>query len=197
MDRFTIRNLELISTGNGDGNNLHKVLDNTVSPMGARLLKRWILLPLKDINRINERLELVEFFIKEVDLRSKLVQHIKQCGDIERLVSKIPLKKINPREVLQIARGLRHIEEIKQICSQAENEYLKRLADSLNGCRYIEEKITKEIIDNPPVAVAKGGAISQWHSCRTGRPPQHCHQWQRIPGAAATKGIGKNQVSLP
>ncbi len=160
MDRFTIRNLELISTGNGDGNNLHKVLDNTVSPMGARLLKRWILLPLKDINRINERLELVEFFIKEVDLRSKLIQHIKQCGDIERLVSKIPLKKINPREVLQIARGLRHIEEIKQICSAAENEYLKRLADSLNGCRYIEEKITREIIDNPPVAVAKGGAIA-------------------------------------
>jgi DNA mismatch repair protein MutS len=160
MDRFTIRNLELISTGNGDGNNLHKVLDNTVSPMGARLLKRWILLPLKDLNRINERLGLVEFFIKEVDLRTKLIQHIKQCGDIERLVSKIPLKKINPREVLQIARGLRHIEEIKQICSQAENEYLKRLADSLNACRYIEEKITKEIIDNPPVAVAKGGSIA-------------------------------------
>ncbi|OQP63202.1 DNA mismatch repair protein MutS [Niastella vici] len=159
MDRFTIRNLELISNGNGEGNNLHKVLDNTVSPMGARLLKRWILLPLKDINRINERLELVEFFIKEVDLRAKLVQHIKQCGDIERLVSKIPLKKINPREVLQIARGLRHIEEVKQLCSHAESEYLKRLGDSLNGCRYIEEKITKEIIENPPAMVNKGGAI--------------------------------------
>jgi DNA mismatch repair protein MutS len=160
MDRFTIRNLELISAGMGDGNNLHKVLDNTVSPMGARLLKRWILLPLKDIKRINERLDLVEFFIKEVDLRTKLVQLIKQCGDIERLVSKIPLKKINPREVLQIARGLRHIEEIKQICSNTSNDYLKRLADSLNGCPYIEEKITREIMDNPPVAVAKGGAIA-------------------------------------
>ncbi len=160
MDRFTIRNLELISAGMGDGNNLHKVLDNTVSPMGARLLKRWILLPLKDIIRINERLDLVEFFIKEVDLRTKLVQLIKQCGDIERLVSKIPLKKINPREVLQIARGLRHVEEIKQICSNTSNAYLKRLADSLNGCPYIEEKITREIMDNPPVAVAKGGAIA-------------------------------------
>src|SRR5689334_13560530 len=145
MDRFTIHNLELISNGGIEGNNLHKVLDNTVSPMGARLLKRWILLPLKDINRINERLGLVEFFIKDVDLRNKLIQHIKQCGDIERLVSKIPLKKINPREVLQIARGLRHIEEVKQLCSQSESEYLKRLGDSLNGCRYIEEKITKEI----------------------------------------------------
>jgi DNA mismatch repair protein MutS len=159
MDRFTIRNLELI--GNGEGNTLHKVLDNTVSPMGARLLKRWILLPLKDINRINERLNLVEFFIKEVELRNKLVQHIKQCGDVERLVSKIPLKKINPREVLQIARGLRHIEEVKQICSGSGNDYLKRLADSLNACKYIEEKIGKEIIDNPPALVAKGGVVRE------------------------------------
>lgn len=159
MDRFTIRNLELIGNAGGEGNNLHKVLDNTVSPMGARLLKRWILLPLKDLNRINERLDLVEFFIKDVDLRTKLVHHIKQCGDIERLVSKIPLKKINPREVLQIARGLRHIEEIKQICLQTLSDYLKRLADSLNACHYIEEKITKEIIDNPPATAAKGGAI--------------------------------------
>ena len=159
MDRFTIRNLELI--GNGEGNNLHKVLDNTVSPMGARMLKRWILLPLKEINRINERLDLVEFFIKDVDLRTKLVHHIKQCGDIERLVSKIPMKKINPREVLQIARGLRHIEEIKQICAGAQSDYLKRMADSLNACRYIEEKITKEIIDNPPAMASKGGAIKE------------------------------------
>jgi len=160
MDRFTIRNLELISNG-GEGNNLHKVLDNTVSPMGARLLKRWILLPLKDLKRINERLDLVEFFIKEVDLRTKLVHHIKQCGDIERLVSKIPLKKINPREVLQIARGLRHIEDIREICLHTSSDYLKRLADSLNGCRYIEEKINKEIIDNPPATAAKGGAIKE------------------------------------
>jgi DNA mismatch repair protein MutS len=157
MDRFTIRNLELI--GNGEGNTLHKVLDNTVSPMGARLLKRWILLPLNDISRINERLALVEFFIREVELHNKLVHHIKQCGDVERLVSKIPLKKINPREVLQIARGLRHIEEIKQLCAQTDNDYLKRLANSLNACHYIEEKITREIVDNPPVQVAKGGVV--------------------------------------
>jgi DNA mismatch repair protein MutS len=161
MDRFTIRNLELIGHAGGEGNTLHKVLDNTVSPMGARMLKRWILLPLKDLNRINERLNLVEFFIKEVDLRTKLLQHIKQCGDVERLVSKIPLKKINPREVLQIARGLRHIEEVKQICSASANDYLKRMADSLNACKYIEEKITKEIIENPPALLAKGGAIKE------------------------------------
>ena len=114
MDRFTIRNLELVA-GNSEGNHtLLDVLDNTVSPMGARLLRRWIVFPLKDINKINERLELVGFFIKEPDLRTKISQAIKQCGDIERLVSKIPLKKINPREVLQLARGLHQVNIITQ-----------------------------------------------------------------------------------
>src|SRR3954471_3490515 len=110
MDRFTIRNLELLGSGVENGQTLLKVLDNTVSPMGARLMKRWIVLPLKDIAKINERLGLAEFLIKDVDLRTKLVQHIRQAGDIERLVSKIPLKKINPREVLQVARGLQQVE---------------------------------------------------------------------------------------
>src|SRR5690349_18748127 len=104
MDRFTIRNLELV-TGNSEGNHtLLNVLDNTSSPMGARLLKRWIIFPLKDLNKINERLDTVDFFVRETDLRTKISQHIKACGDIERLVSKIPLRKINPREVLQLAR---------------------------------------------------------------------------------------------
>ena len=161
MDRFTIRNLELISTGMGDGNSLHKVLDNTVSPMGARMLKRWIVLPLKDISRINERLDLVEFLIRETDLRNQLQHKIKQCGDIERLVSKIPLRKINPREVLQVARGLQQVESIKEICAKSSNEYLKRLADSLNPCLYIRDKIFKEINDNPPAALAKGAVIQE------------------------------------
>jgi DNA mismatch repair protein MutS len=159
MDRFTIRNLELLNSGVESGQCLLKVLDNTVSAMGARLLKRWIVLPLKDIGKINERLELVAFLIKEVDLRNKIVQHIKQAGDIERLVSKIPLKKINPREVLQIARGLQQVEAIRNDCLHASNDYLKRLADALNPCQYILEKIINEIVDNPPVQVAKGHVI--------------------------------------
>ncbi len=160
MDRFTIRNLELVF-GNSEGNHtLIGVLDNTVSPMGARLLKRWIIFPLKDILKINERLELVEFLIKETDLRNKLSQSIKHCGDIERLVSKIPMKKINPREVLQLARGLQQVEIIKQLCSASSNEYLKRLGDALNPCPYIAEKIFKEIVDNPPAVAAKGGVIN-------------------------------------
>lgn len=160
MDRFTIRNLELVS-GNAQSNHtLLSVLDNTVSPMGARLLKRWIIFPLKDINKINERLDTVELFIKEPDLRNKISQAVKQCGDIERLVSKIPLKKINPREVLQLARGLQQIETIKQLCLTSSNTYLKRLGDALNPCPYIADKIFKEIIDNPPALAAKGGMIN-------------------------------------
>ncbi len=161
MDRFTIRNLELVY-GNSEGNHtLLAVLDNTSSPMGARLLKRWIIFPLKDIIKINERLELVEFLIKETDLRNKLTQHIKHCGDIERLVSKIPMKKINPREVLQLARGLQQVEAIKKMCLSSSNEYLKRLGDALNPCPYIAEKIFKEIVDNPPALAAKGGMINK------------------------------------
>jgi DNA mismatch repair protein MutS len=102
MDRFTVRNLELIS----EHNSLFKTINNTVSPMGARLLKRWMLMPLNEVLGINERLDTVEFLIKETDTRNKINQHIKQAGDIERLASKVPLKKINPREVLQVARGL-------------------------------------------------------------------------------------------
>ncbi|MBK6938311.1 MAG: DNA mismatch repair protein MutS [Chitinophagaceae bacterium] len=160
MDRFTIRNLELVY-GNSEGNHtLLSVLDSTVSPMGARLLKRWIIFPLKDIQKINERLDTVEFLIRETDLRSKISQHIKQCGDIERLVSKIPLKKINPREVLQLARGLKQVEAIKQICLTSQNEYMKRLGDTLNPCPYISEKIFKEINENPPALSSKGGMLS-------------------------------------
>ncbi|PVD53096.1 DNA mismatch repair protein MutS [Terrimonas sp.] len=160
MDRFTIRNLELLGTGVDSGHTLQKVMDNTVSPMGARLLRRWLVLPLKDMAGINERLNLVEYFIKEVDLRTKIIQHIKQCGDIERLVSKIPLKKINPREIKHIARGLQHIQEVKNSCINSSNAYLKRLADSLNPCTYIAEKINKEITENPPVQANKGGMIN-------------------------------------
>jgi DNA mismatch repair protein MutS len=157
MDRFTIRNLELI--GNGENNSLLTTINNTVSPMGARLMKRWMLMPLNDITRINERLDTTEYFIKETDTRNKIFQHIKQAGDVERLASKVPLKKINPREVLQVAKGLQQTEALKQICSASKNEYLKRLGDSLNSCNYILEKILKEINENPPAAINKGGLI--------------------------------------
>lgn len=159
MDRFTIRNLELVSNTADNTTSLHRVLDNTVSPMGARLLKRWLLLPLKDIDKINQRLNLVEFFIKEVELRTQLMHHIKQCGDVERLASKIPLKKINPREVLQVARGLHHVAAIQSLCNNTSNAYLQQLAGSLDPCHVMAEKIMAGLNDNPPVAAAKGDVI--------------------------------------
>jgi len=160
MDRFTIRNLELLSSGQDESKSLLKTIDNTVSPMGSRLLKRWIVFPLKDPVKINERLDLTEYLIKDVDNRNKLLQHIRQCGDVERLVSKIPVKKINPREVMQISRGLQQVEAIRQICTISENEYLKRLGDALNPCHYIIGKIRKDIIINPPATALKGGIIN-------------------------------------
>lgn len=159
MDRFTIRNLELLG---GDGTNtLLKVIDNTVSPMGARLIKRWMIMPLNDLNKINERLNTVEYLVKETDVRNKITACIKQVGDIERLASKVPLKKVNPREVAQIAKALHQTENLKTICSNSSNEYLKRLGDSLNPCHYILEKINNQIIENPPIQISKGGAIKE------------------------------------
>jgi len=161
MDKFTIRNLELLGNSDGreQGLSLLKVLDHTVSPMGARLLKRWLLMPLKDGVRIQERLDAVEFFIKDPDLRGNLSRHIQQCGDIERLVSKIPVKKINPRELLQLARGLQHIDEIKKDSPGFPNELARQLASRLSPCKPVMERIFSTITDNPPVAAAKGDTI--------------------------------------
>jgi DNA mismatch repair protein MutS len=159
MDRFTIRNLELLNSAE-NSNSLLKVLDNTLSPMGARLLKRWMLLPLTEIKKIEERQNLVEYFIKSPEEKTFICQNIKQTGDIERLVSKVPLKKINPREVLQIGKGLKLTSKIKDACNTSSNEYLKRLGDSLNACKYIADKIFKEIVENPPIAASKGNMIA-------------------------------------
>lgn len=161
MDRFTIRNLEILGAGFDNGNSLLKVLDNTVSAMGARLLKRWLILPLKDIKKITERLDLVECFIKDVELRHKLASAIKHCGDIERLVSKIPIKKINPREVLQLAKGLQQVAHIKELTELSENDYLRRLGDGLNSCHFILQKIIEQMNETPPIAATKGGIIKE------------------------------------
>ncbi len=160
MDRFTIRNLELLQSSAEGGDTLLKVLDNTATPMGARLLKRWMVFPLKDIQKINERLDAVEHLILDTELRHKLVQTMRQCGDVERLVSKIPLRKINPREVLQLSRALRSMGILKSLCAESKNIYVKRLADALNPCQYITEKITASIMDNPPAVAAKGSFIN-------------------------------------
>jgi DNA mismatch repair protein MutS len=157
MDRFTIRNLELLG---GSGHTLLNVLDSTVSPMGARLLKRWLVLPLKDIDKINERLDLVERLVTQPDMRNGIAAHIKACGDVERLVAKVPLKKINPRELLQIAKGLQEVAAVRLLAGADNNTYLQKLVHRLDPCPALAEKIAATIADNPPVAVAKGGVIA-------------------------------------
>lgn len=160
MDRFTIRNLELLNSGTENGLTLLNVLDNTVSPMGARMLRRWLVMPLQDINKINERLDTVEHFIMDIDLRTELQQRIKACGDVERLVSKIPMKKINPRELAQVARGLQQTALIKQVCANSSHEHLQKLSSALDPCTFICGKITKMVAENPPVLASKGGIIA-------------------------------------
>jgi DNA mismatch repair protein MutS len=161
MDKFTIRNLELLTAPDNREQSLTllKVLDQTVSPMGARLLKRWLLMPLKDIHRIQQRLDAVECCIKDPDLRGHLSRHIQQCGDIERLVSKVPVKKINPREMLVLAKGLQFIDEIKKGCIAAPDAHIRQLTGRLDTCPSVMERIFATITDNPPVAVAKGDTI--------------------------------------
>ena len=158
MDRFTIRNLELLSQN--DSSSLFKTINHTVSPMGARLLRRWLLMPQKNIKSINERLEVVETFIKDTEVRTQLSQFIKQAGDVERLAAKVPLKKITPRELLQVAKGLQQTALIKTICVASDNAYLKRLGDSLNPCSFILEKILKQMHPNPPASIGKGSVIA-------------------------------------
>jgi len=159
MDRFTIRNLELIDTNNNGTATLLRAIDQTVSPMGARLLRRWILLPLKEKVTIEERLDTVEFILQQNDIRQQLRQLIKQGGDLERLVAKLPLKKMNPREVLQLARALEISASVKVICSSSPQPYLNKLSDTINPCTYIAEKITQTIDENPSVSIQKGQVI--------------------------------------
>ncbi|GEP96467.1 DNA mismatch repair protein MutS [Chitinophaga cymbidii] len=161
MDRFTIRNLELLQSTVEQGRSLIGTLDNTLSPMGARLLKRWIVFPLRDITRINERLDAVETLIREADHTRTLQQHLKVVGDLERLVSKIPLKKINPREVMQLAKALQQVTTIQQTLSAIDNAHLRQLQEQMDPCDTILEKILAEVSDNPPVLANKGGVIRE------------------------------------
>ena len=161
MDRFTIQNLELLDSNRENGNTLLKVLDNTVSPMGSRMIKRWLLFPLQEEQKMDQRLNTVEYFIKEQDTAKQLTLLIKQVGDMERMVAKLPLKKISPREVLQLSKGLTCVEDIKKIIATTTDEWTKRIAEQLNPCHSIKEKILQTIIENPPALANKGGLIQE------------------------------------
>jgi DNA mismatch repair protein MutS len=160
LDRYSVRNLELVGSSNENATTLVDVLDQTCSPMGARLLRRWIVMPLKEIKPINDRLGVVEYLIGQERLREELQNNIRQIGDLERLISKIGLQRANPREVCQLKRALKAIELIKQQCLEAESAPLKAIGEQLNPCTSISEKIEKELNPEPPVMLVKGSVIN-------------------------------------
>ncbi|UIR55236.1 DNA mismatch repair protein MutS [Sphingobacterium sp. SRCM116780] len=160
LDRFTVRNLELIGSANENATTLSDVLDQTASPMGARLLKRWIVMPLKDRKSIQERLDVVAYFSEHKELRDELIQEIKQVGDLERLISKIGLLKASPREIVQLKRALYAIEKLKKLTNQNDSEALRVIAEQLDTCSIIRDQIEKEVYPEPPVALNKGNVIA-------------------------------------
>ena len=160
LDRFTIRNLELIGSMNENAITLSDVLDHTASPMGARLLKRWIVMPLKDKKSIQERLNVVDFFFNNPDLRDELIVQIRQVGDLERLISKIGLQKANPREIVQLKRALYAIEKLKELSDKKDVESLRSISDQLDACISIRARIEQELQAEPPVAINKGSVIA-------------------------------------
>ncbi|HOV84311.1 MAG TPA: DNA mismatch repair protein MutS [Paludibacteraceae bacterium] len=161
LDRFTVRNLELFESINEGGRSLCDIIDKTISPMGARLLKRWIAFPLKNVQQINERLNVVEYFFKHPDVKLQIEENIALIGDLERLVSKVAVGRINPREVVQLKVALKAIEPIKKICSATDNVTLKTIGDQLNPCSIISERIEKEILNNPPILLNRGNIIQK------------------------------------
>lgn len=160
LDRFTIRNLELIFSPHQDAITLYDVLDYTVSPMGSRMLKRWMVLPLRNKKDIEDRLSIVDFWSKRFDEVELISKEIKQIGDLERLISKAATGRINPREVVQLGHALQAIVPIREFCLQSDREELRRLGDQLNPCTVIKERIQKQVKEEPPLLLHKGGVIS-------------------------------------
>ncbi len=161
IDRFTSRNLELFSSLNEGAKTFIEVIDKTLSPMGGRLLKRWISLPLKNIDSINDRLNVVEYLVNHEDIRFALNDKIREMGDVERIISKAAVGRIQPREMIQLKNALNLIEEIKKICEQNIEPTLLRIAEQLNPCHNIRERIAKEIVPNAPMMLGKGQVIGR------------------------------------
>lgn len=161
LDKFTVRNLELIDPIGEDGKSLLTVLDRTVSPMGARLLRRWILFPLKDPEAINQRLDIVEHFMRAPDTRDEIREHLERIGDLERLISKVAVGRITPREVVQLREALTSIEPIKARCMGAAQESLRSIGEQLNPCTLIRDRISREIVDDAPAALGRGTVVRE------------------------------------
>ena len=161
MDRFTIRNLELFHSSNEGATTLVDILDHSITPMGSRLLKRWVAFPLKEKQLIEDRLSAVNFLMQESSEKEDVINHIKEIGDLERLISKVATARINPREVVQLKRALIAIEPVKEFLENSNNKALIQLADHINLCEFIRNRIENEIDDNAPIAINKGQVIAE------------------------------------
>ena len=159
MDKFTVRSLELIGSMNDGGSSLLNVIDKTISPMGARLLKRWMVFPLKDEKPINDRLNVVEYFFREPEFKELIEEQLHLIGDLERIISKVAVGRVSPREVVQLKIALQAIEPIKETCLQADNASLNWIGEQLNLCISIRDRISREINNDPPLLINKGGVI--------------------------------------
>lgn len=160
MDRFTIRSLELIAPMNEDGSSLLNVIDNTITPMGGRMLRRWIVFPLKDEKPINERLDVVDYLFREPDFRECINEQFHRIGDLERIISKVAVGRVSPREVVQLKNALMAIQPVKTACLYAKSDTLKRIGEQLNLCESLRDRIEKEIQPDPPQLVNKGDVIA-------------------------------------
>ena len=159
LDKFTVRSLELMGSMNDGGSSLLGVIDKTISPMGARLLKRWLLFPLKDMRPINDRLDVVEYFFKHPDFKELIAEQLHPVGDLERILSKVAVGRVSPRELVALKVALQAIEPIKTACQEADNASLNRIGEQLNLCQSVRDRIEREINNDAPLLVNKGGVI--------------------------------------
>ena len=159
LDKFTVRSLELMDSMNDGGSSLLSVIDRTISPMGARLLKRWLVFPLKEVKPINERLDAVEYFFRHPDFRQLIEEQLHRVGDLERILSKVAVGRVSPREVVALKVALQAIEPIKAACLEADNASLNRMGEQLNLCQSVRDRIDHELNNDPPLLVNKGGVI--------------------------------------
>ena len=159
LDKFTVRSLELMGSMNDGGSSLLNVIDKTISPMGARLLKRWLVFPLKDVQPINERLNVVEYFFRQPDFKELIEEQLHLIGDLERIISKVAVGRVSPREVVALKVALQAIEPIKEACMEADNASLNHIGEQLNICQSIRDRIAKEVNNDPPLLINKGGVI--------------------------------------
>ena len=161
LDKFTVRSLELLQPMQDDGCSLLDVIDNTVSPMGARMLRRWVIFPLKDQRKVDDRLDVVEYFFREPQFRQLVDEQFHRVSDLERIISRVAVGRVTPREVVALKVALQSLQQVKAACLQAENGVVKRIGEQMNLCESLRERIAREVTDDPPQLVAKGGIMRE------------------------------------